>query len=306
MTGAYVVRLIGLCLATFFLVQLAVGAAAMALTPRVLRAASRMRARAAARVMLWLRWAPAVAGLLVVGTVCVPSYLRFEPGNTGEEMGPACVAGAALALAVWTLAMIRGFKCVALSRRRLRGGAEAGASGPLMAMAGILRPRLVISPAVVEALSAEQLDAALRHERAHGAAHDNLKRLLLVFTPGLLPGARGFGEVERQWARFAEWAADDDAVAGDPDRALALAGALVRVARLGSTAVPLASCLLEGDDLTERVERLLHPAGPERAERRRGALGAASAAAALAMVAALAWNPAALEAAHHLLEHLVN
>ncbi|MBS1859111.1 MAG: hypothetical protein JST11_27305 [Acidobacteria bacterium] len=303
MTGAYISRLLGLSLATFFLVQLAVGAAAVAMAPLVLRAAARMRARAAAQAMLWLRWAPAIAGLVVVGAVCVPSYLRFEPGNTGEEMGPVCVAGAVLALAVWAGAMVRGFGRVALSRRRLRGG--AGERGPLVAMAGILRPRLVISPAVVEALSAEEMDAAMRHERAHGTAHDNLKRLLLAFTPDLMPGARGFAGVERQWARFTEWAADDDAVAGDRNRALALAGALVRVARLGSSPAPLASCLLEGDDLCERVERLLDPA-PERAAERRGLLRTASAVAAVAMAAGLAWSPAALEAAHHLLEHLVN
>ncbi|MDE3165262.1 MAG: hypothetical protein KGN36_05605 [Acidobacteriota bacterium] len=301
MTGEYLLRLLALSLAAFFLVQLAVGAAALAIAPCVLRAASRMRSRAAARTMLWLRWAPAIAGLLVVGAVCVPSYLRYEPGNTGEELGAFCVAGAVLALAVWTGAAIRGIRRIALSRRRLRGGVDG--RGPLVAMAGFLRPRLMIAPAVVEALSPEQLDAALRHERAHGAAHDNLKRLLLAFTPGILPGVRGFARVERHWARFTEWAADDDAVAGDPRRAVALAGALVRVARLGPSSAPLASCLLDGDDLAERVERLLHPPAA-RAPQRNGLWSAAPALAA-ALAAGLAWSPAALEAAHHLLEHLV-
>ncbi len=301
MTGEYILRLAALSLAAFFLVQLAVGAAAIAIAPGALRAASRMRTRAAARSMLWLRWAPAIAGLLVVGAVCVPSYLRYEPGNTREELGPVCVAGALLALAVWTGAAIRGLRRIALSRRRLRGSADG--RGPLVAMAGILRPRLLIAPAVVEALSPGQLDAALSHERAHGAARDNLKRLLLAFTPGILPGVGGFAQVERHWARFTEWAADDDAVAGDPRRALALAGALVRVARLGPSSAPLASCLLDGDDLAERVERLLHP--PAARPPRRNRLWSAAPALAVALAAGLAWSPAALESAHHLLEHLV-
>jgi len=58
---------------------------------------------------------------------------------------------------------------------------------PCVMLAGVLRPRLVISRGVVAALSAEQLSAAIRHERAHGISRDNLKRLLVLLAPGILP-----------------------------------------------------------------------------------------------------------------------
>jgi Zn-dependent protease with chaperone function len=153
-------------------------------------------------------------------------------------------------------------------------------------------------------LTAEQLAAAILHERAHAAAFDNLKRLLLAFTPGMIPGIHGFAALERQWARYTELAADDDAVAGDPHRALALASALVRVARLGVMPAPLASSLLDGDGLTERVERLLHPVPYSPSCR---GLTPALAAAGAAAVCASGWalRPNSLQSAYRLLEQLV-
>ena len=111
-----------------------------------------------------------------------------------------------------------------------------------------------------------QLAAALRHEEAHRISRDNLKRLLLLLAPGLLPGLHGFGAIERGWARFSEWAADDDAVAGDAHRSLSLAAALVRVARMGGSAPvsPLTAAFLgDSREISARVDRLLSPAPPE-------------------------------------------
>ena len=299
MMGEYGLRLACFCLASFFVVQLAAGVLLRLAARWLAQAAARMRPRVAARILLALRWTPAALGLFIVGAVCIPSYLWLEPGDTVEELGLAGLMAALLASAVLVMALVHGTRQVMVSSQCVR---EFG-NRPVIAIAGFLRPRLLISPVVREALSAEQLDAAVRHERAHAAARDNLKRLLLAFTPGLVPGVNGFAAVERQWARLTEWAADDDSVAGDPDRALALAAALVRVARLGTVAVPLTSSMLDGDDLTHRVDRLLHPVAPVRGT---GSAALASMVAlGITVLLGLALRPATLESAHDLLEQLV-
>ncbi|HET9400224.1 MAG TPA: M56 family metallopeptidase [Candidatus Acidoferrales bacterium] len=131
-----------------------------------------------------------------------------------------------------------------------------------LAMAGLFRPQILVSRKVLADLSAEQLDAALNHERAHRRSMDNFKRLILMLCPEFAPFRRAFGRLEAEWRRVSEWAADDAASAGDPDKAVALAEALVRVARISASEQlsPLCSTLVPGRaDLAERVERLLNP-----------------------------------------------
>jgi beta-lactamase regulating signal transducer with metallopeptidase domain len=180
---------------------------------------------------------------------------------------------------------------------------------PLVMLGGVLRSRLVISRKVVFALSADQLAAVLRHERAHSRSRDNFKRLLVLLAPGVFPFFRGFSRLEQAWARVAEWAADDFAVAGDSHRSLTLAAALVRVARLGAVPVPpvLATSLMaNGMDLSARVDRLLHfvpaTAKPGRVGRLlSGGAGVVLAASVIALMA----QPVTLHAAHECLEALI-
>jgi hypothetical protein len=301
MINEYAARLIILCLASFFLVQLGVGLVARLAIPRLASAAIRMDAKSGARLALALRWLPLLLALLVVAGVCIPSYLRFEPGDIGEEIGPVGLAAAVLGLAVWAAAFFRGSRQVVRSRRCIRGFASG--RRPVLAVTGILSARVLISPKVVESLDQEQLEAALAHERAHVASHDNLKRLLLAFTPGLLPGISGLASAERLWTRLAEWAADDQAVAGDPGRAVVLATALVRVARLGSVPVPLASSMIEGDDLSARVARLLAPQVPTPLKGWREALAITSITTTVLIV--LVAQSGMLESAHQLLERMM-
>jgi beta-lactamase regulating signal transducer with metallopeptidase domain len=183
-------------------------------------------------------------------------------------------------------------------------------AAPLLALTGIVRPRLVISQRVVSALSGRQLAAVLRHEHAHRLSHDNLKRLVILLSPGLFPFFRGFDNLERAWARYTEWAADDlavdGAVDGDGRRSLPLAAALVRVARLGfaGPAPPLATSLLaDGQDLSARVDRLLHPRA--RSKPRNPHLATAAVLTFAALLAAVILNPATFPAVHQLLEYLI-
>jgi Zn-dependent protease with chaperone function len=229
-----------------------------------------------------------------------------------------------LAAALWALSAARGVRAAVLSARHTRGCERLGrlsalpgsrlpvwildAPAPLLALVGVWHSRVAISSAVVSVLPAGQLAAALRHEEAHRASRDNGKRLLLLLAPGLLPGWRGFGAIERGWARFAEWAADDDAVAGDPHLSLSLAAALVRIARLGGSPPPspLASSFLgDGRDISVRVNRLLNPA-PAAPLRTRNSAAVAAGWMLAAGCAACMMHPATLQSAHRLVEQLIH
>jgi len=322
---AYVLRLVCLCLAAFFMVHLAVGMAVVAISPAAVRMAERMMPRAAARWLLAFRLLPPACALLVVGALCVPSYLWLEPASEGEEVGVVCLCTALLGALVWAVSIARGVAAVSRSLRFVRRckhtGSETlleGSESPVWVMergngsvilAGILRPRLFISRRVLTVLSAGQLAAAVRHEMAHRSSRDNLKRLAILLSPGLCPFFRGFESLEAHWTRFTEWAADDLAVEGNWRRSLSLAAALVRVARLGPAINPAgaaAPLLGEGGDLAARVERLLRGGTVAGESGRAKPAIAATAAAALSMLLVAGMlQPATLQAAHRLFEALM-
>jgi hypothetical protein len=318
----YVPRLVCLCLASFFLVHLVLGLLVSLTASRAIRRASRMDAPSAARFLLALRLLPAGVATLVVAGVCAPSYLWLEPEAAAEEVGMACLAAALLGQIILAFSIARGLRAFRRSLQYIRHCRRVGrqtslpgppepvwivdGAAPLLALTGIVRPRLVISQPVVNALSSGQLAAVLRHEHAHRLSHDNLKRLVVLLSPGLFPFFRGFDKLERARARFTEWAADDRAVDGDGRRSLSLATALVRVARLGAAAPapPLATSLLaDSQDLSARVDRLLHPRAQSRPPNPH--LATAAALACVALLAAVVLNPATLPAVHQLLERLI-
>jgi beta-lactamase regulating signal transducer with metallopeptidase domain len=180
--------------------------------------------------------------------------------------------------------------------------------GHALGMAGIFAPRIMLRKDVLAALSPEQLDAALRHEWAHAESRDNLKKLLLFLLPDVFPFAQSrLQELNRGWARFAEWAADDRATGGDPQSSLWLADALIRVARLGIPAAgpPLTTSLIaDRAELAARVTRLLEPMHtPERDFPKNRRLN--SGLAIVILAAAIVLGPPALSGVHELLELLV-
>lgn len=274
----YTVRLLCLCGAAFFMLHMMLALVARCASGTAVRVAEHLKPRAAARLLFTLRISPWMLTLLAVLAFCVPSYLWLEPEATGERVGLVCMLMALAGLAIWASALVRVVGAVRGTVRYLhhcqhhgrkvavRGEASPALllkdKAPVLAVAGVLRPQLVISKRVMRGLSAEERAAALRHEQAHCTAGDNLKRFLILLSPDLFPFVRTFGPLERAWSRFTEWAADDQATEGDPQRALSLASALVRVARMGSKPqLGYLSCSLLGSDhdLSQRVDRLLRP-----------------------------------------------
>ena len=319
MTLSYLLRLVSLSLACFFLVNLVLGLITFLTASPAIRMAERMRPSRAAWFLLGLRLFPAAAAAFAVLGICIPSYLWLEPDAAGEQVGFACLAAAVLGAVVWAISLTRSVRAIAGSRQYvrhcLRVGIQTRRPGvwvveetrPFFALAGIFHPRIVVSSKIVNSLPARQLAAALRHERAHDVAHDNLKRLLVLLSPGILPFWNGFGAIERARSKFTEWAADDHAVAGNARHSLSLAAALVRVARMGSGPQPsvlFSSMLSDGEDLSERVNRLLHPAPPVEKPQRRMSLMVAVGATLVAL-AVMILEPSTLASAHRALELLV-
>jgi hypothetical protein len=293
---SYTARLVCVSLAVGLMVHTLLGLAVTPMAATMMRWAERMRPRNGARLLLGLRLLPAAGAMFVVAAFCIPSYLFLEQEAGGEEIGWLCLGVALTAAVLAVNSAINLGQAMARSARYARHCERTGA--PVLMLAGILRPRLVVSETIRKALSAEQLEAALRHEQAHRRAFDNLKRMLLAATPRM----PGFTAIERTWSRLSEWAADDEAVAGDTGRALSLADALVRVARLGAVPAEV-SFLGDGRDLAQRVDRLLNPRvyGPSRTR----ALTAAGAVGA-AVMAAVMLVAQPLVAAHEVLEHLIH
>jgi Zn-dependent protease with chaperone function len=318
----YALRLLCLCLASFFLVNAAAGLATALASRAAVRMAESMRPRSAARFLFAARVLPSALGVGAVLALCVPSYLWLEPQASSERIGSACLTFALLGAAGWFGSIARVARALAASARFSRAWRQArceillpGESSkaliiekdaPLLALVGVFRPRLVVSQPVLRSLSAEELHLALQHENAHRISRDNLKRLFLLLAPAPLPFFRGFCSLERCWAKFSEWAADDEAVRGDAHRALSLAAALLRVARMG--AAPrlsfLHTSLCAGNhELSARVDRLLciQPLQARPLSRARSLAIDSGLGMAVCITLLLAW-PATLSSVHRLLE----
>ncbi|HKN76003.1 MAG TPA: hypothetical protein VJW94_12570 [Candidatus Acidoferrum sp.] len=322
----YLVRLLCLSFASFFVLNLAAGLLVWILSKPAIRFAQTRTSSSAARLLLALRLLPlALAGLFVVG-LCVPSYLWLEPAATAERVGFLCVVLGLLGAAIWFASIARTVHSILASLRHNRlcrlAGEETRIQGnsfpvvlvddeaPLLALSGLLRPRLLISRGVLRVLSLEEFDAALRHEHAHRTSRDNAKRLLLLLAPDIFPFVRPLSMLEHSWSKFAEWAADDQAAAGDSRRALSLAAALVHVARMGAgPRLPfLSTPLLAGDrDLSARVDRLLQaaPIAPAHTSKSKHRLLNAGFLLAVCLAAVLL-APSALSSVHELLELLLH
>jgi Zn-dependent protease with chaperone function len=273
---SYGLRLVCLCLVSYFVVSAAVGFAISVASRAAIRIAETMRPRSAARFLFLIRMLPFTLGVGAVLGLCVPSYLWLEPQATSERIGLVCLILALLGAASCAGSIARAARAIAASVRCKQDWQQAGCETllpggpskvviiqkdfPLLALIGVIHSHLVVSQTVLRFLSAEELDLALQHEHAHRISRDNLKRLFLLLSRRPIPLLRGFAALEQNWARFSEWAADDEAVRGDSYRALSLAAALLRLARLG--ALPrltfLQTALLSADqDLAARVDRLL-------------------------------------------------
>jgi Zn-dependent protease with chaperone function len=286
-------ELLGLCvtLTSLLVLDSVLTAVCACLWSFTRRAARDWPAEARARATFVLRVFPAAASLLLVATLLLPAYLAHEPRTTEEELGlilpclsALCAAG--IIAAAWRLlstrrATNRLLKDWVANARPVRlHGCPLPAyrlrhNFPVVAVVGVLRPRLFVADAVFEILSDEELAAAVAHELGHVRGRDNFKRALmracrdvLIFKPRSL-------DLDRHWARASEAAADEHAAGQGGAAALDLASALVKIARHAPAgarpAMPAGAYMLDhsAGDLDGRVRSLIQlaeaPCGRHRA-----------------------------------------
>jgi Zn-dependent protease with chaperone function len=222
----------------------------------------------------------------------------------GTSLAALLFAGGGAAVA----AAVAGWLALARWRRRI-AGLRLGATGalapdvrvvdserPFSLTAAGRRPEIFVSTSLLAALSPEQLEAVVEHERAHARRRDGV-RVLLARALSLVHWPRTRRRLLADLALFTERACDEEAGRRLHDR-LRVAEAIVAVERVvGDAGAPAHPALLAfgGSSVGERVAALLEPA-PRPPSRR------------TAVVAAAALLPGAwwiVDPLHHATEHLL-
>jgi Zn-dependent protease with chaperone function len=263
---------------------------------------------------LALRLVPPAVALIAGCAFVVPGFVLHEPAHSAERPGLTvlllaaaglllAVATARRALRAWhaTRRLVARWRRTARPLERPRTPTPAFRIAdpyPVVAVVGVLRPRLYLAGSVLRALTPAELSAVLEHEAAHMAARDNLKRWLLACAPSL--GWHGAARrLEIAWEQAAEQEADRGSRG-----ALELASALVKTARLAPAAAQLgvpAVAFHAGGDVARRIRSLVE--GAPLAPRERKGIRTALLAVVVAGAASL---PFAWPLAHRWAETLIH
>jgi Zn-dependent protease with chaperone function len=282
---------------------------------------ARRHPAAAARWLWLLAVAPSLAPPLAIALCLLPALLGSDHcaqhgghahlclHHLAAARGGAASALVGLAAGGFGLALLAGGVRLGRARRaiaRLAPGAPAAfaadvevlATGaPLALSLGALRPRIVVSAGLVQALEPASLAVLLEHERAHVRRRDALRTLLArALSLPHLPRVRR--ALLAELALATERACDEAAARRSGDR-LRVAETILAVERLmqgAPSAAALALAASFGDSaVPPRVESLLAEAPPLSNRRRAWLFGAAAVATAIPLV----------EPLHHAVEHLL-
>lgn len=226
--------------------------------------------------LVLIRAFPAGASLILVGVVFLPSHWALEPRDMKETLGVLWYTLAAIGALLLILSVARAVPIVRMGRRlRLRerrsglnmAGVYEVDGIPGVSLVGVFRTRILIGSEVARQLTSDELKVAVAHELAHREACDNLARWWMLCAPDVFRYSAAARRLERDWHIVAESRADGRAVRGDRGRAVHLASALVKVARLSADAKPATpppawSTLNDPSLLERRVRRLLAESPP--------------------------------------------
>jgi Zn-dependent protease with chaperone function len=275
----FALRLVGVALSVFILTYCLLSLAISAGWKFVARLCRPLHPAQSANLLFGLRLSPLVAAIAITAIYVVPSYLVLEPEHIDEPFGPMLLLLASGAFA-WLLGAV--LRTVVAQKRTSQmlskwvQGAEGIEDGtpfpvlrltrcePVLTVAGICTPRVLVSKTAATILTRQELDVALRHELAHIRHRDNLKKLLLRGV-----GFPAMTDLESAWLEMSEMAADDAAVS-NPSEALDLASALIKLCRFAPVhpSYAVTSALLHGapDSFTPRLQRLFDWAAPQKGQ----------------------------------------
>jgi beta-lactamase regulating signal transducer with metallopeptidase domain len=267
--------LILVCLATLAVGSVLGGAIAARLHMMLRRWLTGVPPRERARLLLVFTAAPAVGGVLGVSAI-VLTFAQHEPRETTETAGLVLMLLAALGSVLVFAAVLRIAHGARQTYKRHRLVDRCGrridvpdfplpawridTRFPVVALSGVIRPRLILSARILDECTAEELTVIARHEESHARRRDNLVRAWLLALPDVFSLFDRESAISRHWHRSVEEAADEEAVRSDPRAAIALAGALLRVGRMATSSPPTwmpVLALYDGDNLEGRVRRLL-------------------------------------------------
>ncbi len=265
-----------LSLAVLFLVLASASLLCLPGTRLLLKMAGPATPRTRANLLFTWRMLPLGLACVITFSLALPAFLEFEPSSTREGMGFRLETLAALGALVLLAMAMRAVTILRATRKAQRGWrgrsdrikietlrtpvyrVENGAA--LLAVTGIFRPSIFVAREITEALSPDELRAALAHEMAHVLSFDNLKQLLLKVTRGPR-WLETLYNADAEWTSASELAADYRALA-EGASALELSSALIKVGRLKRSPVaesPVASHLAPtccSGALESRIARL--------------------------------------------------
>jgi|CXWL01.1.fsa_nt_gi Zn-dependent protease with chaperone function len=269
---------ISLTLAFLLIVNIAVAGFASLFWKAVSSPVQKLSVTQRTKMIFGLRIFPIAAALLFVLAFIVPAYVLHEPSDSGEVVSTKLALIATLCVLGMGFALFRVLGTFLATRRLMRSwlqnSSEMLIDGvtlpvsciehpfPVLAVVGILRPRIFVARQVLDSLTGHELKAAFAHEYGHLKARDNLKRTLLRVCRDLLivPVGRG---LDHAWAQNAEVVADEFAAAEGNACALDLASALIKITRIVPEgvvpALPVGAYIItdRDGDVSSRIKRLL-------------------------------------------------
>ncbi len=270
--------------------------AVIILTPWVLPRMTRSGWAPRVAVSAWGAALTSVVAALVAAPIFLTTSIRFDRGTTTAVLSKACAAMVGdlvggrygtgvqigvLAVATALVARLVGYLARSLRVGWVRGHQHAEAARMVgRRMPGVEamvldsptraayclpgRPHtIVVTTAVIEALTDRELAAVLAHERAHLHEHHHLIITLARGLSRVFPRIPLFTTGARELARLVELCADDAAARRHGRRTVSDA----LLAMLGSPTVPPGALAVAGDGALVRAHRLLTP--PARAHQTR-------------------------------------